>query len=100
MKINKLATATIASMLMLSGCASTSHSKVVDGKDALSSVNEQYYLADDAYNDLINSSNAAKNLYQIFLQKLFEKEAPMTVENFVRLAKKGYYDGTTFSQSN
>lgn len=78
MKINKLATATIASMLMLSGCASTSHSKVVDGKDALSSVNEQYYLADDAYNDLINSSNAAKNLYQIFLQKLFEKEAPVT----------------------
>ena len=44
----------------------------------LSSVNEQYYLADDAYNDLINSSNAAKNLYQIFLQKLFEKEAPVT----------------------
>lgn len=28
--------------------------------------------------------------------QLFEKEAPMTVENFVRLAKKGYYDGTTF----
>lgn len=28
--------------------------------------------------------------------KLFEKQAPMTVENFVRLAKKGYYDGTTF----
>lgn len=23
--------------------------------------------------------------------QLFEKEAPMTVENFVRLAKKGYY---------
>ncbi|QNQ82335.1 peptidylprolyl isomerase [Lactobacillus sp. PV037] len=28
--------------------------------------------------------------------KLFEKQAPMTVENFVRLSKKGYYDGTTF----
>ena len=28
--------------------------------------------------------------------QLFEKEAPMTVENFIRLAKKGYYDNTTF----
>jgi peptidyl-prolyl cis-trans isomerase B (cyclophilin B) len=27
---------------------------------------------------------------------LFDKEAPKTVENFVTLAKKGYYDGTTF----
>lgn len=28
--------------------------------------------------------------------QLFGKQAPMTVENFVRLAKKGYYNGTTF----
>lgn len=28
--------------------------------------------------------------------QLFEKQAPMTVENFVRLAKKDYYNGTTF----
>lgn len=28
--------------------------------------------------------------------QLFPEEAPMTVENFVRLAQKGYYDGTTF----
>lgn len=28
--------------------------------------------------------------------KLFPEEAPMTVENFVRLAQKGYYDGVTF----
>jgi peptidyl-prolyl cis-trans isomerase B (cyclophilin B) len=27
---------------------------------------------------------------------LFEKEAPKTVANFVDLAKKGFYDGTTF----
>lgn len=27
---------------------------------------------------------------------LFAKEAPMTVENFVRLAKKDYYNNTTF----
>ncbi|WP_281828178.1 MULTISPECIES: peptidylprolyl isomerase [Lactobacillus] len=32
---------------------------------------------------------------QITVQ-LFDKLAPMTVENFTRLAKKGYYDGTTF----
>lgn len=28
--------------------------------------------------------------------QLFPDEAPMTVENFVRLAKEGYYDGVTF----
>lgn len=28
--------------------------------------------------------------------QLFPKQAPMTVENFVRLAQKGYYDNTTF----
>ena len=28
--------------------------------------------------------------------ELFEKEAPKTVENFVTLAKKGFYDGLTF----
>ena len=27
--------------------------------------------------------------------QLFPEEAPMTVENFVRLAQKGYYDGVT-----
>jgi peptidyl-prolyl cis-trans isomerase B (cyclophilin B) len=27
---------------------------------------------------------------------LFEKDAPKTVQNFVDLAKKGFYDGTTF----
>lgn len=28
--------------------------------------------------------------------QLFPEEAPMTVENFVRLAQKSYYDGVTF----
>lgn len=28
--------------------------------------------------------------------QLFPKQAPITVENFVRLAQKGYYDKTTF----
>lgn len=28
--------------------------------------------------------------------QLFPKQAPMTVENFIRLAQKGYYDGTIF----
>lgn len=28
--------------------------------------------------------------------QLFPEQAPMTVENFVRLAQKGYYDGTIF----
>ena len=35
------------------------------------------------------------NLGEIKIQ-LFEKQAPKTVNNFVQLAEKGYYDGVTF----
>lgn len=35
------------------------------------------------------------NQGQIKIQ-LFPEQAPMTVENFIRLAQKGYYDGTIF----
>lgn len=78
MKINKVATATLVSMLMVSGCTSNNTSKVVDNKYAVSSVNEEYYFADDVYSDLLNTSSSAQNLYQIFLQELFEKESPVT----------------------
>ncbi|MCH3904356.1 MAG: peptidylprolyl isomerase [Lactobacillus sp.] len=37
-----------------------------------------------------------KTNYGDFLIQLFEKEAPMLVENFVRLAQSRYYDGTVF----
>ena len=31
-----------------------------------------------------------------FVVKLFAKQAPITVNNFVFLAREGFYDGTTF----
>ena len=31
-----------------------------------------------------------------FKVELFDDDAPLTVENFVKLARSGYYDGTTF----
>lgn len=37
-----------------------------------------------------------KTNYGDFLIQLFEKQAPMMVENFVRLAQSRYYDGTIF----
>lgn len=37
-----------------------------------------------------------KTNYGDFLIQLFEKEAPMLVENFVRLAQDRFYDGTLF----
>lgn len=37
-----------------------------------------------------------KTNYGDIVIQLFPEEAPMTVENFVRLAQKGYYDGVTF----
>ena len=32
--------------------------------------------------------------------EFYEKDAPKTVANFVKLSKEGYYDGLTFSPSN
>lgn len=37
--------------------------------------------------------NTEKGLMKV---KFYEKDAPGTVANFVKLAKKGYYDGLTF----
>lgn len=77
MKLNKAAVLAIASMLILSGCSSTS-SKVIDGKSAVSSLNGDYVFADDIYDEIISSANGAQTLYQILLQEIFEKECPVT----------------------
>ena len=37
-----------------------------------------------------------KTNYGDFTVRFFEKEAPKAVENFITLAKEGYYDGVTF----
>ena len=75
MKKNKIALL-IASMMLVSGCSSSN--KTVDGKSAVSSVNDSYVFADDLYDEIIQSSNGAQALYQIILQNIFEKECPVT----------------------
>ena len=52
------------------------------------------------YTELLNENNPKvvmniKNFGVIELQ-LFSECAPKTVENFLKLAKKGFYDGLTF----
>ena len=37
-----------------------------------------------------------KTKYGVMKVEFFEKDAPKTVENFVNLSKKGYYNGLTF----
>jgi len=37
-----------------------------------------------------------KTKYGVMKVEFFEKDAPKTVENFVTLSKKGYYNGLTF----
>ena len=50
-----------------------------------------------------NYPNLEKGVYAefntnkgVFVAKLYHEETPLTVANFVELAKKGYYDGLTF----
>lgn len=48
----------------------------------------------------IDPDNAFRAVFKTergeFIVELFAKEAPITVNNFVFLARDGYYDGTTF----
>jgi len=37
-----------------------------------------------------------KTKYGVMKVEFFEKDAPKTVENFIKLSKKGYYNGLTF----
>ncbi|NOR86532.1 MAG: peptidylprolyl isomerase [Bacteroidales bacterium] len=37
-----------------------------------------------------------KTKYGVMKVEFFEKDAPKTVENFVKLSKEGYYNGLTF----
>ena len=37
-----------------------------------------------------------KTKYGVMKVEFFEKDAPKTVENFINLSKKGYYNGLTF----
>ena len=47
-------------------------------------------MSKDTLKALIETDKGTINI------KLFEKETPLTVANFVHLAEKGYYDGLTF----
>jgi len=50
-----------------------------------------------AFSLLLNAKNVVlETNYGNIELKMFEKEAPLAVENFTKLAQKGYYNGTTF----
>jgi cyclophilin family peptidyl-prolyl cis-trans isomerase len=58
--------------------------------------NESRMMVDStATNDSILVATIKTNMGDIEI-KLFEKQTPKTVENFVGLAKKGYYNGVIF----
>lgn len=77
MKFNKIASLTLASLLLLTGCSSTS-GKTVDGKSVLASVQDTNIFADDIYNTIVTSTSGAQTLYQVILQEIFEKKNPVT----------------------
>jgi cyclophilin family peptidyl-prolyl cis-trans isomerase len=62
-----------------------------------------FYMMKDNNSTIINNGNNSKNMIAkiktsegVITVELFADKAPKTVENFVGLAKKDFYDGTKF----
>ena len=55
-----------------------------------------FFLARDKNEENINMIAIIKTNFGDIKLELFESDAPETVENFIKLAKSGFYDGTKF----
>lgn len=83
----------IASMAVLSGCSGSSSSSDTSSKatEAVSEASTEENLLSGKINAVIDIKDYGK----ISLE-LDADTAPITVTNFVKLAKEGFYDGLTF----
>lgn len=85
--------ALIASMAVLSGCSGSSSSSEASSK-ATEAVSESS-TDENLLSGKINAAIDIKDYGKISLE-LDADTAPITVTNFVKLAKEGFYDGLTF----
>ncbi|WP_424765969.1 peptidylprolyl isomerase [Paenibacillus sp. sgz302251] len=88
----------IAALMLVAGCGSKTDGGGTDGNSAAASTKTMSWnKMPDMIIDL-NKAYSAK--FQTskgpFTVELFAKEAPVTVNNFVFLAREGFYDGLTF----
>ncbi|MEG0276807.1 MAG: peptidylprolyl isomerase [Coprobacillus sp.] len=80
MKQKQLMGLALASLLVLSGCSSTSTVKNSDGKYVLSSIDGKDILADDIYKGLAESSTGENALFSYVLDELVKANFPITSE--------------------
>ncbi|MBS6160747.1 MAG: peptidylprolyl isomerase [Firmicutes bacterium] len=90
-KIISMFAAGLLSLSLLAGCGA---SKEEDTKEQKSQTENQE-TADTEAEDKITAEIKVKD-YGTITVELDPEHAPITVENFVKLAKDGFYDGLTF----
>jgi len=103
-------------IFIISGCSSVSQQEASDNLDKIiGKADRQIELNDETElkknimeneqsKQAGNSANLAEQYAQVILKtnlgdikiKLYNKESPVTVNNFLTLAKKGFYEGTKF----
>lgn len=83
------------SCVFLGGCgndsSSSNSSKAQKSTSAVSNADSNVSIPDNAVTAVIDVKDYGK-----ITVALFPDDAPITVENFVKLAKNGFYDGLTF----
>ncbi len=83
------------SCVFLGGCgkdsSSSNSSKAQKSTSAVSNADSNVSIPDNAVTAVIDVKDYGK-----ITVALFPDDAPITVENFVKLAKDGFYDGLTF----
>ncbi len=94
MRIRKIISMFAAGLLSLSLLAGCGASKEEDTKEQKSQTENQE-TADTEAEDKITAEIKVKD-YGTITVELDPEHAPITVENFVKLAKDGFYDGLTF----
>lgn len=94
MRIRKIISMFAAGLLSLSLLAGCGASKEEDTKEQKSQTENQE-TADTEAEDKITAEIKVKD-YGTIAVELDPEHAPITVENFVKLAKDGFYDGLTF----
>lgn len=99
--LKKISAAMLAAMilctcLIISGCGGGSNSSSDSSSQAATQAEETTAASQDTdYKSSYTAVIDVKNYGKITVE-LYEELAPITVKNFVKLAKDGFYDGLTF----
>ena len=79
--------------LIVLGCKNNDSSQ---NKNSIQNLNKENTMVDSTVSDSTMPVAVIKTNMGTIEIELFEKQTPKTVENFIGLAKKGYYNGIIF----